>query len=64
MKKESGALIKDNDTEKQELDPQVVMKAVNIIGGKLFWLLMLSSYLAQSLWGKYTEYKLKNMASV
>ena len=40
------------------------MRAVNIIGGKVFWVLMLSSYLVQSLWGKYTEYKLKNMASV
>ncbi len=63
--KEEGdiSLIKDEDDDKQDLDKDVIFKGINMIGGKAFWVVMLISYLIQSLWGKYTDYKLKNLST-
>ena len=38
------------------------MRAVKVIGGKLFWTVMFISYLGQALWRKYADYKLKNLS--
>ncbi len=45
MGKEEGKLIQDEDAQKIELDPEVLKKAINKIGGKAFWTFMLISYL-------------------
>ena len=57
-----GKLVKDDDDEKEELDKGIIMKAVNTIGGKGFWLFMFLSYACQSLWHKSMDFKLKNMS--
>jgi ABC-type proline/glycine betaine transport system ATPase subunit len=58
-----GKLLKDEDDEKEELDKDIIMKAINTIGGKTFWFCMFMSYAAQSLWHKSMDYKLKNMSA-
>ena len=59
-----GKLKKDDDDEKdEELDRTILMKAVNTIGGKGFWIIMFLSYCAQSLWHKSLDFQLKSMSS-
>ena len=43
-KKEDGTLLKDDDDEKEELEKDIILKAINMIGGKAFWVFMLVSY--------------------
>lgn len=60
----STKLVKDDDNEKQVLDKEILYKAMRTIGGKLFWVMVFVTYLIQSLWKKYTDYKLKNLSSI
>jgi len=57
-----GKIMKDDDDEKEELQKGIIMKAVHNIGGPLFWIFLFSSYIVMSIWGKYNDYKLKNMS--
>lgn len=52
-----GKLLKDDDDEfKEELDKGMLLKAVQTIGGKCFWITMFLSYAAQSLWHKSLDF--------
>ena len=42
----TGKLIVDEDDKKVELEKDIIMRAVNVIGGKLFWFVMFISYLS------------------
>jgi hypothetical protein len=59
---EKGKLIQDEDDKKVELEKDIIMRAVKVIGGKVFWTFMFFSYLGQALWRKYADYKLKNLS--
>ena len=51
-----GKIMVDDDEKKEELDDGIIMKAINTVGGKLFWAFMFVQYTVQSFWTKYTDY--------
>ena len=53
---EDGRMMENEDDAKEELDMKTVWAAMDLLGGRLTWLVIIASFVFQEAYGKYLDY--------